>query len=360
MFCVNCGEVSPDGFCSPQCRVMYTFRDKPTKCLVGDCKDTPAGLNPFCTAHMETQCKHCGRPTDKTFCKAGCAIRHPLQQQCICIHISENGCLIPCPGTPAAQPIRHGVGKPRKRGRPFHRVCNNCHHHKHYSWVGEELVKVERYQGGMAQKVIELMINGLAEKCKTVPIPKCAPESPEYLQWYKIAHEHTKFQISVNKARGCAILFFYITENDSLELLVIGEQTADQIKYGFIGGRRDFRQKINKTIRPEIPEITAQRELIEEGNGIRVRWIDLVYKNVHIGVYNHPTYPDSTEIVFSFIVNETAKESLVEMVERYGRTVYKGWWNLDQIYMHPNFREGDKNGLQEICTDILNRKLSED
>ncbi len=181
---------------------------------------------------------------------------------------------------------------------------------------------------------------------------------------YAQAVARGQLQIRLNKARGCAILFFHINERNQIELLVIGEQTASGVRFGFIGGKQDIRMKTvyradqpdNPQLedcvgRPELPHIAATREFMEESGG-RLKFTHLVYPEVYVGVYDKPN-EDSTEVVFAFLVNELAYKEMLELPEQ-GRTVYKGWWTLEEIYANKDFRPGDLNGLDDVCIGIMN------
>lgn len=340
------------------CYDMYTRGDQ-TRCLISGCPNQPNGLKPFCPEHLTTHCLHCGceKKDKSTFCSPDCSKLHSHQQQCFCMHVTEHGDLIPCSHKPALLPLKKPGYKKRKNGGTHHRMCSYCHSHIHQCWIDDRLCDVSRQECGFALKVQELMCDAMHETTKSLPIP-CEKTSEEYQIWYSQAIARSELQIRLNKARGCGILFYHIS--DKIRLLVIGEQTVDGIRYGFVGGKQDFRMGIvyrrdspnnpqDRVARLELPYIAAVREFIEECGG-KFKWIYLQREKVYLGVYDKPG-EDSTEVVFGFVVNDLAYEEMVK-VQNHGRTVYKGWWTLDEIYNHKDFRPGDLNGLDDMLSKI--------
>ena len=203
------------------------------------------------------------------------------------------------------------------------------------------------------------MYDAFDEMTRPLSIP-FNQNSEEFRKWYYQAIERSELQIRLNKARGCGILFCHIS--DQIRLLVIGEQTENEIRYGFVGGAQDIRmetvyrrespndpQPEDRVARLELPHRAAVREFSEECGG-KFKWIHLQREKVYIGIYDKPG-ENSTEVVFGFVVNDLAYEDMVK-VQNHGRTVYKGWWTLDEIHNHKDFRPGDRNGLEDMLSKI--------
>lgn len=359
MKCVTCHRTSSSGFCLERCRVIYTYTNRLVPCIIKDCPNQPKGLKPLCADHLSTHCLNCGteKKDQTTFCSVECSKLHPPRRQCMCMHVTEHGDIIPCSNTPDALPLKYPRCKTRKKGKNYHKLCAECANGVHRNWIEDKLCDVSRQECGMALKIVTLMCDAIDEMTKSLPIP-CVQNSKEYQIWYSQAIERSELQIRLNRARGCGIIFHHIS--DKIRLLVIGEQTANGIRYGFVGGKHDVRMGTvyrrespnnpqNRVARLELPYIAAVREFIEECGG-KFKWIYLQREKVYLGVYDKPG-EDSTEVVFGFVVNDLAYEEMVK-VQNHDRTVYKGWWTLDEIYNHKDFRPGDLNGLDDMLSKI--------